>query len=330
MSKHVRNVRVLSIPANHPYTQAIRPAGVEYLPDPDINGNWWPHPALEAQYWRTPVVADLLHIHFGFEHRTPEQIEDLVAELPVPLVLTAHDLDNPHLENQEEHHRRLRTLVRAAQGVVTLTHCAARRLREEFGARDVSVVAHPAVVTGPDVPEVPREPVVGVFVKSLRSNVVADPRFYLGIAESVPLRVFVHDVEATRELRAQLDGKVDLVVHDPLDDASLHRTVAALTTCILPYVRGTHSGWLEMCRDLGTTVAVPDTGCYQGQADRPDAVEIYTAADAASAAAAAQALLRRGALPYAGNRAGQIDHVRRAYLGMYRDALAHCGREDTR
>lgn len=318
-------MRVLSVPADHPYTQAIRPAGVEYLPDPDIDGNWWPHPALEAEYWRTPRAADILHIHFGFEHRTPEQIEDLVAALPVPLVVTAHDLDNPHLEAQEEHHRRLRTLVSAARGVITLTDCAAERLREEFGAREVSVVPHPAIAAGQAAPAVQRDPVVGVFVKSLRSNVVADPGFYLRIAESVPLRVFVHDVEATRGLRAELDGKVELVVHEPLDDASLHRAVATLTACILPYTRGTHSGWLEMCRDLGTTVAVPDVGCYAGQVDHPTAVETYTAADAASAAAAAQTLLRRGAVPYAGDRAHQIEQVRRAQWDIYCCVLEQAG-----
>ena len=59
-------MRVLSIPAEHPYTQAIQPAGVEFLPDPDIDGNWWPHPALEASWWNvdpTGRPADLADEH---------------------------------------------------------------------------------------------------------------------------------------------------------------------------------------------------------------------------------------------------------------------------
>ena len=255
VSKHVRTVRVLSIPAQHPYTQAIRPAGVEYLPDPDIDGNWWPHPALEAEFWRTPPAADLVHIHFGFEHRSPEQIEQLVETLPIPLVVTAHDIDNPHLADQTEHHQRLRTLVGAASAVITLTECAARTLDDAFRARNVTVAPHPAIVAEP--PTVRREPVVGVFLKSLRSNVVRDPQFYLDLSRDVALRVFVHDEPATAQLRAELAGKVDLVVHGPFDDAALHREVAALTACVLPYTRGTHSGWLEMCRDVGTGVVCP-------------------------------------------------------------------------
>lgn len=328
MSKHVRDLRVLSIPAEHPYTQAIRPAGVEYLPDPDIDGHWWPHPALDADFWRTPPEADILHIHFGFEHRSPDQIEELVAALPIPLVVTAHDLDNPHLSDQAaqaDHHRRLRTLVQAAHSVVTLTDGAAHRLRIDFGVRGVITLPHPAIVRTQMADAVQREPVVGVFLKSLRSNVVSDPQFYLDIASQVPLRVFVHDFDETRALREALEGRVDLVVHDPLDDASLHRAVATLSVCLLPYVRGTHSGWLEMCRDLGTSVAVPDSGCYIGQADRVDAVDSYRVADSRSAATTARRLLERGTMPYAGDRARQLEHVRQAHAEIYRRAVAERG-----
>ena len=93
-------MEILAIPAEHPYTQAVRPAGVEYLPDPDIDGNWWPHPALTAQYWAQldPADApDALHVHFGFEHFSPAEIRELVEALPVPLVVTVHAVSYTHL-----------------------------------------------------------------------------------------------------------------------------------------------------------------------------------------------------------------------------------------
>ena len=34
---------------------------------------------------------------------------------------------------------------------------------------------------------------------------------------------------------------------------------------VLPYRFGTHSGWLEACRDLGTTVVAPTCGYYGDQ-----------------------------------------------------------------
>ena len=137
-------MRVLAIPAEHPYTQAVLPAGVEYLPDLDVDGEgrWWPHPALRADYWANPPQVDLVHIHFGFEHVSPDELRKTVAALPVPLVVTVHDIDNPHLADQREHHERLQVLVSAAAAVITLTDHAARILRERFGAAGVRAVSY--------------------------------------------------------------------------------------------------------------------------------------------------------------------------------------------
>ena len=312
---YISGVRVLSIPSGHPYTQAIRPAGVEFLPDPDIDGNWWPHPALEAEYWRDPPAVDLVHIHFGFEHRTPAQIAELCRGLPVPLVLTVHDLDNPHLTDQTEHHQRLQLLIDEASALITLTDQAAEVLRRDFGAADVRVVPHPRIVEDPVLVEPGRR--AAVFLKSLRSNVVADAQFYADIAAQVPLDVYVH-------VGAELSsiGNARVIVHEPMPDDELHAAVGRAGVCVLPYTRGTHSGWLEMCRDLGVPVAVPDCGCYAGQADTREAVEVYAAGDGRAAGKAAARLLARGPVPYAGDRVQQLDEVRRAHEKIYRKVVS--------
>lgn len=291
-----------------------------YLPDPDIDGNWWPHPAYTAQYWRDLPAEDrpdIVHAHFGFEHVTPEEMAELVEALPVPLVVTAHDLDNPHLEDQADHHERLRILVGAADEVLTLTECAAEVLRRDFGVAAPIVVKHPRIASDPA--DVAREPRAAVFVKSLRGNVVADPQFYRDIAHAVPLDVYVHDVAATAPLRAALADAPGLTlhVHEPMSDAELHAAIARATACVLPYTRGTHSGWLEMCRDHGTTVAVPDIGCYAGQADTSEAVAVYRAGDGESAGDAAVGLVARGPIPYQGDRARQLTEVRRTHADIY-------------
>ena len=309
---YISGVRVLSIPSGHPYTQAIRPAGVEFLPDPDIDGNWWPHPAFEAEFWRDPPAVDLVHIHFGFEHRTPAQIAELCRALPVPLVLTVHDLDNPHLEDQTEHHERLQLLIDEASALITLTDQAAGILARDFGARDVRVVPHPRIVEEPVAVE-PGDR-AAVFLKSVRSNVVSDAQFYRDIAAQVPLDVYVHG-------GAEL-ASIGTVVHEPMSDDELHAAVGRAGVCILPYTRGTHSGWLEMCRDLGVPVAVPDCGCYAGQADTPDAVEVYRTGDGRAAGEAAARLLARGPVPYAGDRAKQLDEVRWAHEEIYRKVVS--------
>ncbi|QYH19339.1 glycosyltransferase [Corynebacterium aquatimens] len=324
MNFNRRAVRVLSIPAEHPYTQAIRPAGVAYLPDPDIDGNWWPHPAFTAKYWRELDPAqrpDILHVHFGFEHFTTAEISAMVAELPVPLVVTVHDIDNPHLEDQRDHHARLKVLVDAAAATLTLTDCAAAALREDFGVGEVNVVKHPRIAAVPAVEK--RGERAAVFVKSLRGNVVADAQFYRDIAAEVPLDVYVHDVPATEDLREGLDGVENLAlhVHEPFGDAELHAAVARAGACVLPYTRGTHSGWLEMCRDHGTPVAVPDIGCYAGQADTPEAVAVYPACDGRAAGRAAKDLVARGGVAYHGDREAQLREVQAVHARVYSEVL---------
>lgn len=323
-------LRVLSIPAGHVYTAAIRPEDVEYLPDPDINGNWWPHPALDAAWWeQLPAgdLPDLVHLHFGFDHLSPAQITAFTRALQrrgVPLVVTVHDLDNPHLSDQTEHHEKIRLLVDAAAARLTLTAQAARLL--PAGTR---VVPHPRVVTEPPAGAGAGE-AVGVFLKSLRSNVVPDPVFYRILARKVhhalgrPLRIHVHEDSASADLIRSLSsdpagGAVDLRIHPPMPDATLHAAVAECRTVLLAYLRGTHSGWLEMCRDLGVTVAVPDCGMYEGQADDPRGVEKYRTADPLDAARALVTLYRRGPVPYAGDRTEQLAQIRAAHREVYRE-----------
>lgn len=326
-------VRVLSIPAEHVYPAAIRPDDVVFLPDPDIDGHWWPHPALDASWWRTrpeSELPDVLHIHFGFDHLSVEDTRaliDAVAARGVPLVLTVHDLDNPHFSDdadQAEHHAKLRLLIDAAAALITLTEEAARHL-----PAGTHVIAHPRIVADP-----PRATgtgtAIGVFLKSLRSNVVSDALFYRIVARTVhratgePLRVHLHETTRTAHLAHQLTadeaaGIVDLRPHSPLSDEQLHAAVAQFSTVLLPYLRGTHSGWLEMCRDLGVSVAVPDCGMYAGQADDPRGVEKYHTGDPLDAARALTLLHERGPLPYTGDRAAQLADIRARHRAIYRE-----------
>ena len=50
-----------------------------------------------------------------------------------------------------------------------------------------------------------------------------------------------------------------------MPDDELFAYLASLDISVLPYRFGTHSGWLEACRDLGTTVVAPSCGYYADQ-----------------------------------------------------------------
>ncbi|GAA1094723.1 glycosyltransferase family 1 protein [Pseudonocardia alni] len=275
-------MRVASVPTAHPYVASLHHPEVVRLPDPPVPGArpgvWWPSPWLDADHLRAHAAdVDLLHVHFGFDDRTPDQLRALVAalgETGVPLVLTVHDLRNPHHADPAPHAAALDVLVPAAAGLVTLTPGAAARIRERWG-REALVLGHPAVV-GPEWLRRPRPRradgfVVGLHAKSHRTN--ADP---VGVARAlaatappdVRLRVDAHDDARGRAVANALrdEPRLELRVHPPFDDDALHTYLQELDVSVLPYRWGTHSGWLEACHDLGTTALVPDVGHFREQA----------------------------------------------------------------
>jgi hypothetical protein len=67
-------------------------------------------------------------------------------------------------------------------------------------------------------------------------------------------------------LRARHEaGRLDLRVHPFFTDDELWAYLRSLDVSVLPYRFGTHSGWLEACVDLGTTVVAPRCGWYHHQ-----------------------------------------------------------------
>ena len=329
-------IRVRSIPAGHDYVRhAVGAApGVMLLADPVLDpadpARWWPHPALEAAE-RPEVLdgADLVHVHFGYEHRTPGQIAEFVAALRsrrMPLVVTVHDLTNPHEPDPAAHLERTGHLVRGADEVITLTRGAAAEIRRRWGA-DAHVVPHPRLMpadvtephrrrragragratdpadagdgpgedtgSGSDVSAPGGTRTLGVVLGSLRAGIAAEnllPRLVEALPHGVRLRVMVRSDalaaargsgHARHAAARAVDGlaanpRVEVRPHDLLTDERLCARLDELDALVLPHRHGTHSGWLELCRDLGLPPVIPRIGYLAEQWD-PASVESGTA-----------------------------------------------------
>lgn len=296
-------IRVASVPAGHPYVQHLTDPGgdgaVIRLPDPrpSVAGagpdQWWP-PRMLDLVWveQHHDEFDLMHLHFGFDDATPGHLAawiGLLARLGIPLVLTVHDLVNPHFADPAAHLAQLEILVPAAAALITLTNSAASVILDRWG-RQATVIPHPHIVPLSRMGRraTPGEKfVIGVHAKSLRANI--DPLPVLtallpGLTHlpGVVLRVDVHP-EVLREtdhdpratglrrwiLAARDHRQVQIEVHPRLDDDQLWNYLQSIDLCILPYGFGTHSGWLEACVDLGTAVLVPAAGSYSDQHGHP-------------------------------------------------------------
>lgn len=289
-----RGLVIASVPANHVYVRHIAPedgSGPRRLPDPRPAGaattqQWWPPVMLDVS-WAESHDFDVFHVHFGFDARSVDDLERLVEVLRrrgKPLVLTVHDLRNPHHTDRTAHDAHLDVLVPAADALVTLTPGAAREVERRWRRRPL-VLPHPHVVplerVGAPRP-VHDDFVVGVHLKSLRAGMDPVPVVEL-LAKLVPtlqgarLRLDVHtDVMtpgtprhdprvATLLQSVSTQPGVDLAVHDFFTDDELWDYLAGLDLSVLAYRFGTHSGWLEACHDLGTTVLASDCGHYAEQ-----------------------------------------------------------------
>ena len=296
-----RPIVVAGVPSGHDYVRsAIGGApGVVLRPDPVLDprdpARWWPHPVLDPD--GDPSLldgVDIVHVHFGYEHRTPGQLAGFVAHLRrrgIALVVTVHDLTNPHLSDERAHLDRTGVLVSAADAVLTLTAGAARRIHDLWRV-DALVVAHPPLIDG-DLTRRWRRPgrrpgttsdggdtpVVGVFLGALRPGVACGglvphlAEATCGIDGSLRVMVREHVLAEARADgahprhddvvvldRLSADGLVELVPHPMVDDDRLCRMVTDCDVVVLPHRHGSHSGWIELCRDLAVPVVVPEVG----------------------------------------------------------------------
>ncbi|MEU9196564.1 glycosyltransferase family 1 protein [Streptomyces hundungensis] len=291
------DIRVASVPAGHVYVRhcsAPEADGVRRLEDPRPNGapstsqRWWPPVMLDPDWVSAHHKDfDVFHLHFGFDAQSPDQLTALVDTLRrhgKPLVYTVHDLRNPHQLDPATHDAALNVVIPAADQLITLTPGAAEVIDRRWN-RKADVLPHPHVVELPLVagPRPAHDQFrVGVHAKSLRPNmavlpvvrVLADTMAELADAE---LQVNIHrevadpaasayDPQLLGELRKLAhQGRLTLTIHDYFDDEQLWDYLASLDLSVLPYLFGTHSGWLEACHDLGTAVAAPDCGFYAQQ-----------------------------------------------------------------
>ncbi|KUI24334.1 hypothetical protein AU196_20810 [Mycobacterium sp. IS-1742] len=318
-----------------------RPAGAT---SPD---QWWPPRFLEPGYVaENSGYFDVMHVHFGYDATPPAVLRDVAALLTSrrkPLVVTVHDLHNPHFADPRDHLARLDVLIPAADAVVTLTTGAADVIAERWGRR-AGVLPHPCVLPPAAVGAqraVRARPVVAVHAKSLRANIDPFPviNALLAAGESAwQLRLDVDD-DVHRSPRAgeltavRLDELsrrgVDVRVHARFTDRELQQYLGEIDALVLPYRFGTHSGWVEACYDAGVAAVVPDCGHFRHQHGDPafDHRAVGTGLVESLRHAVREGLALAGHRRSTGDdrraqRRRQLREVRREMSDLYRTVLA--------
>ena len=358
-------IRVAHIPGSHPYVSHLSDAPfsgsapfislADVIPASRADGEWWPPVMLDPAWIALNADRfDVMHVHFGFESFSVAHLRSCVealASVGRPLVFTVHDLENPQLFDQAHHEHHLDVLITGATVVTTLTNSAARAISRRWG-REAAVIPHPHLlplndVVADDVPDPGERPiaVIGMHLGDIRPGTDARRATEKLIGATAILRARGREVEAEVHVRSKVRDEsaraavaqacrraegVTLVEHPRLSDDALVRSLSALDACVLPYRHGTHSGWLELCFDLGVPVLAPTVGHWLDQHHEPGAVIPFDPDSAESLAAGiSRALRQRGDAPRRAIRA-QRRALRQAQRGvittehteLYRSAIA--------
>jgi glycosyltransferase involved in cell wall biosynthesis len=273
-----RKPRVLAIPGHLAY---VRNLGIHSTP------------AIGYSYRLPDRLADIplgsvdvLHFHTVELFRLDElaNILAVAATLGKRIVLTVHDLV-PNIEQDLDGFlRKLRLVARSADAVVTLTEVAAERLHMIVGPRTaITVLPHGSALPLEVLRETPGAAGGDAWVSfgALRPNrdVVALVRAW-GVqprASRRPLRVLLRSVSVEDERRyrpildylrnvSEVEDDFALVVRrDFVDAVELVNWLRPAGLMVLPYSRITHSGQLELARDLGLPAVAPDVDTLRAQ-----------------------------------------------------------------
>ncbi|MFZ8755822.1 glycosyltransferase [Microbacterium sp. HMH0099] len=331
------------------------PARVALLADPPPPGaepgQWWPPQVLLPSWLEAHAAGiDLVHLHFGLESYSPEELSAAVAtmrRLGLPLVYTVHDLENPQLETQEAHRAALDVVIGAADELISLTPTVDAEVRRVFH-RATTVLPHPTLLAEEAPTGTARRVTrIGVHLRDLRPNIdgvgttatlvraIADLRAQGAHVEGVVrMNEKVRDADAAASIELLVaDTEGVAVERGPrLGDAELSAWLADLDACLLPYRHGTQSGWAELCYDL----AVPVVGTRVGHmaAQHPEDYHAFAVGDPLSLERAIiDAIAPAWSTPGSPRRAAEVarrrderreelDAVRDAHVALYRRALA--------
>lgn len=224
---------------------------------------------------------DVLHLH-TVELATNGDLTALTVRLQEAgkgFVFTLHDLV-PNIEvDMPAFEEKTRLVVREAPRVVTLTHAAAQQASARFGVKP-SVIPHGYAVS-PDLMTQRGDRARGLLVfGALRPN-----RDLLGLVRAwrhlptvrPPLRVLLRSLGASDQQRyaSELAELTQIARLTP--DLTVETTAGVLSpdelvdrcqeaaVLVMPYRSITHSGQLELARDLGLTAVAPDTPTVRAQ-----------------------------------------------------------------
>lgn len=274
-------IRVLSLPARHPYTSKFDNEGVIRFVNPGTD--YFSNPrschiqVLEAAH--PPSTYDLVHIHFSFDHLTVNELRRLIRyfkRIHKPIVWTCHSREPQRYRSRVEIAPRQLLLYREADAVTTLTHGCAHWLERTLGKRPKPILIAPLGFMAP--PERVAELKRGVMKMATRFIYLygegrANKELLVAVNAFLNCEA-MRNCELLLLARPQAQQKLNklsehsrlkIVCRKSFSNDDLTRTFLSAHAVMIPYHWGTHSGQIELARDCGCRVVISNVGFYQEQ-----------------------------------------------------------------
>ena len=272
---------ILSYPHSHPYVDRLHDvAGTfvhteQHLPQlADFYDAQW----LEGHSddW------DIVHFHFGWEQYSLNQLKkvlDAHKHSGKRIIVTIHDTRNPHSDDATSDKAYLHLLCTYADQIVTLTPSAQMTIRHTYEKAAILIPHGPLLLETKMIAardarknmDAEKNNLVYVHVRSGRKNsdwmrlLLNAPRIgnetgyklIFGIGEHS--RAFMSTIILNAFLRCHI------TVLPGLSDDQLNAFIIQFKAILMPYKWGSHSGLIELSKDLNIASVIYDTGFYRDQ-----------------------------------------------------------------
>lgn len=294
--QEVRNIKVIHLPCNVPYTRKIKANGkiticngvklndIKHYPF-GITFKWIVDHSLDDKFWE---FFDVLHIHYGFEFEPIETVNDalnLTKAKEKGIVFTLHEMESVHDTNQNFYENYLRAILQKADSVITLTKLARASLQDKYPQinKKITVIPHGYVVSPENTffgytRKAHKEINFAVFGAFRENRELFSTLVNLYFATNSYNRgIYFLTKPVTKELLQSQPNvlsiltfirsceKFKLIMQPDFLDDEIADIIRKVDILILPYSVAGHSGQLALAMDLGVIPIISNVGFLQAQ-----------------------------------------------------------------
>ncbi|KKP92965.1 MAG: hypothetical protein UR98_C0014G0009 [Parcubacteria group bacterium GW2011_GWA1_36_12] len=343
-------MRILSLPARHPYTSKFHQSGEIVFVNPGTDyfnkiGGYANSEFIKKAH--PPNTYDIVHIHFSFDKLGTDELETLLKyfkSISKPIVWTCHSRESLRKRNIGNGILQ-RMLFSYADTLITPTNGCRKWIIDTYGNSKIITViplgymADPKeVVVNSSFLKLKKKEnfiyLVGDMRKNKEINLSISHFLNSGELSDCKLTVITKPIpegialdERRREFWKTLHSswRIHIISQPEVSNEYLTQLFCQQHVCMLPYLWGTHSGQIELAKDCGCWPVISNVGFFKEQG--AEIIEFNYSnnlSEFADNLIGALIKARNADLlsPQPANREKEMNEISRAHIQIYRSLLS--------